>query len=71
MKKLTAIIGICLIACITQAKSANTTSSTSANSTAIQGQSAKSQKHFDPQEILAKIDKALSIRQAELQEATS
>jgi len=69
MKKLTAIIAICLIGCITQAQPSTCTASTASVSTA-KGQSEKGQKQFDPQEILSKIDKALTERQAELQKAT-
>ena len=70
MKKLTAIIAICLIGCITQAQPSTCTASTASVSTG-KGQSEKGQKQFDPQEILSKIDKALTERQAELQKATS
>lgn len=71
MKKLTAIIGICLIACATQAKTAGSCDSAPASSTEIKSQSEKSQKHFDPQEVLAKINSALSERQSEKQRASS
>ena len=69
MKKLTAIIAMCLIACITQA--APSTGSTSTALTANQGQSVKSQKHCSPEEMLARIDKHIAMRQAEMQKATS
>ncbi len=71
MKKLTAIIGICLIACITQAQTAGTPDSTPATSTADQSKSVKSKKQLTPEERLANIDKRIAMRQAEAQKATS
>ena len=73
MKKLLAIIGICMIACITQAQTqtGSTLDSTPATPTANQSKSVKSHKQFDPQKILARIDKALTKRQAQEQKATA
>jgi len=71
MKKLAAIIGACLIGLMAQAQTASSTGSTSTTSTANQGQSVKSHKRLDPQQLLAKLDEAISKRQAQEQEATS
>lgn len=70
MKKLTAIIGICLIAVFTQAQTTTTADSKSATSTGIKSHSEKSHKQFNPEEILAKINEALSKRQTQAQKAT-
>ncbi len=71
MKKLTAIIGICMMACMTQAQTANSLGSTPAITTADQSQSVKSHKQFDPQKILAKIEEAITKRTAQEQKATA
>jgi hypothetical protein len=71
MKKLSAIIGLCLIGCITQAQPSNGTGSASGSSTENKDQSVKSEKHCDPQEMLAKITETISKRQAEAEKATS
>ena len=70
MKKLAAILGICLIACMVQAQSTTSNGSTS-NATGNQGQSANAHKKHNPQEILEKINAALEKRQTEEQKVTS
>ena len=69
MKKIAAIIGICLIGSLAQAQQSTTNDADFSNSTS--NQSAKSHKQHDPQAILAEINKHLAKRQAEEQEATS
>ena len=71
MKKLTAIIGICLIACITQAQTAGTPVSTPTAPAADQSKSVKAKKHLTPEERLANIDKRIAKRQAQEQKATA
>lgn len=71
MKKLTVIIGICLIACITQAQTASTPDSTPATPAADQSKSVKAKKHLTPEEKLASIDKRIAKRQAQEERATA
>jgi len=71
MKKLTAIIGICLIACITQAQTTSTPVSTPTAPAADQSKSVKAKKHLTPEERLARIDKWIARRQAQEQKATA
>ncbi len=75
MRKLTTIIGICLIACVTHAKTegnqAPATTTSKANQGQCQGQYGKAGKNFDSGKILARIQEALTKRQAEEQQATS
>jgi len=68
MKKLTVIIGMCLIGLIAQAGSNAYAQPTAARG---DGQPAKSHKRFDPEKVLARIQKAIEIRQAEVQVATA
>ncbi len=59
MKKLNAIIGLCMIGFITQAQPSNGTGSASGNPTENKDKSVKSEKHCDPQEMLAKINETI------------
>ena len=80
MKKLTAIIGMCMIGFIAQAGSQDFEQALAqaggqeleqTATVPTQGQSVKSQKHWDPVKLLACIERHIAERQTELQEATS
>ena len=64
MKKLTAIIGICMIGVFAQAQVAE-------NATKPATERQCKGKNLDPQEMLAKINEAIAKRTAELKEATA
>lgn len=77
MKKLTAIVGLCVIGFIAQANSqdfeqalAQAGGQELGQAATPQGQTAKSQKQWEPEKLLACIDKHLAERQTEMQEAT-
>jgi len=69
MKKLTAIIGMCLIGLAAQATTTNDFEA--ALSQAGVEQNEKGGKHFNPERLSALIQKHLAERQAELQKATA
>ncbi len=69
MKKLAAIIGMCLIGFA--ARAAITNDFEAAMSQAVGGQNEKGGKHFDPAKLSALIQTHLEERQAELKKATA
>jgi hypothetical protein len=78
MKKLTAIVGLCVVGFISQANSqdfeqalAQAGGQELGQAATAQGQTAKSQKQWDPEKLLACINKHIAERQTEMQEATS
>lgn len=68
MKKLTAIIGMCLVGIILQAGSGAHAQAAPAPEN---GRSARAHRQFDPEKVLVRIQDALDKRQAQMQKATS